>query len=62
VDGQAPPRRLALVDARFSALAAIATLVVAVLAAVAGAPVVAAIWLLLSLGFGVRALIGYRRR
>lgn len=51
-----------MVDARFSALAALATLLVAVLAAVAGAPVVAAIWGLLSLGFCVRALLGYRRR
>jgi len=51
-----------VVDARFSALAAIATLIVAVLAAVAGATVVAAVWGALSLGFCVRALAGYRRR
>jgi hypothetical protein len=51
-----------VVDARFSALAAVATLVVTVLAAVAGATVVAAIWGALSLGFCVRAVAGFRRR
>jgi hypothetical protein len=51
-----------MVDARFSALAAVATLIVAVAAAVAGAPVVAAVWGVLSLGFCVRAVAGFRRR
>jgi hypothetical protein len=51
-----------VVDARFSTLAAIATLAVAVIAALAGAPVVAAVWGALSLGFCLRALLGYRRR
>jgi hypothetical protein len=51
-----------LVDVRFSVLAATATLAVAILAAVKGAPVAAAIWTLLAVGFVVRAVFGYRRR
>jgi hypothetical protein len=51
-----------MVDARFSALAAVATLIVAVLAAAKGANVVAVVWGALAVGFGVRAAAGYRRR
>jgi hypothetical protein len=51
-----------MVDARFSTLAAGATLLVAVLAALSGAAVVAAVWAALAVGFALRALIGYRRR
>jgi hypothetical protein len=51
-----------MVDARFSALAALASLVVVVLSALAGAWVAALVWGLLAAGFAVRALQGYRRR
>jgi hypothetical protein len=51
-----------MVDARFSFLAGLATLIVAVLSALAGAPYVAAVWGALALGFALRALLGYRRR
>ncbi len=51
-----------MVDARFSTIAAMATLAVAVLAAVKGAPVAAAVWGLLAVGFAARAALGLRRR
>jgi hypothetical protein len=51
-----------MVDARFSAIAAVATATVAVLAAIKDAPVVAGVWALLAVGFVIRAAIGYRRR
>jgi hypothetical protein len=51
-----------MVDARFSTVAALATLAVAALAALAGAWAVAIVFALLAAGFAVRALQGYRRR
>ncbi len=51
-----------MVDARFSAIASVATLAVAVASALEGVLVVAAIWGALAVGFAVRALSGYRRR
>jgi uncharacterized membrane protein len=45
----------------FSLCAALACLIVAILAAVKGAPVVTLIWGLLAVGFVVRAAYGYRR-
>jgi len=51
-----------MVDARFSTIASLATLAVAVLAAAAGAFVVAGLWGALALGFAIRAAAGYRRR
>jgi hypothetical protein len=51
-----------MVDARFSALAAIASAIVALLTATNGAPVAAGVWSVLAVGFIVRAAIGYRRR
>ena len=51
-----------MVDVRFSALAALATLTVAVLSAVQGAVAVGAVFGLLALGFALRALQGLRRR
>jgi hypothetical protein len=50
-----------MVDARFSSLAALGTLVVAVLGAAQEAWAVAALFGLLSAGFALRALQGYRR-
>jgi hypothetical protein len=49
-----------MVDARFSSLAALATLAVAVLGAVQQAWAVAAVFTLLSAGFALRALQGHR--
>jgi hypothetical protein len=46
----------------FSFSAAAASVVVTVLSAVKGAPVVAAVWGLLAVGFVVRALYGMQRR
>ena len=51
-----------MVDARFSSLAALATLVVAALGAAQEAWAVAAVFGLLSAGFALRALQGYRGR
>jgi hypothetical protein len=51
-----------MVDARFSSLAALATLAVAVLGAAQQAWAVAAVFGLLSAGFALRALQGYRAR
>jgi hypothetical protein len=51
-----------MVDARFSSIAAFATLVVAVLAAAQQAWAVAGVFALLSAGFALRALQGYRAR
>jgi membrane protein implicated in regulation of membrane protease activity len=51
-----------MVDVRFSALAAFATLAVALLAAAQGAWAVAAVFALVSAGFVVRALQGYHGR
>ncbi|HEY4450151.1 MAG TPA: hypothetical protein VGN13_00990 [Solirubrobacteraceae bacterium] len=51
-----------MVDARFSTLAALASLAVAVLSAAAAAWAVAIVFAVLAAGFAVRALQGYRRR
>jgi hypothetical protein len=45
----------------FSLCAALASLTIAILAAVKGAPVVAIVWGALAVGFVLRALYGYRR-
>jgi hypothetical protein len=45
----------------FSLCAALASLVIAILAAVKGAPVVAIVWGLLAVGFVARAAFGARR-
>lgn len=45
----------------FSLSAAAASLLIAILAAVKGAPVVALIWGLLAVGFVIRAAYGYNR-
>ncbi len=45
----------------FSLCAATASLLVAILAAVKGAPVVAIVWGVLAVGFVLRALYGRRR-
>jgi hypothetical protein len=50
-----------MVDARFSVLAGVATLLVAVLAALSGAWAVAGVFGLLTIGFTVRAAQGRRR-
>jgi predicted benzoate:H+ symporter BenE len=50
-----------MVDFRFSLIAALACLMVALLAGVKGVGVVAAVWGLLAVGFLVRALQGRRR-
>ncbi len=46
----------------FSLCAATASLLIAILAAVKGAPVVAIVWGALAIGFVVRAAYGRRRR
>jgi hypothetical protein len=51
-----------MVDARFSTIASLASLVVALLAAGEAAWAVAVVFGLLAVGFAVRALQGYRRR
>jgi hypothetical protein len=51
-----------MVDARFSTVAALACLVVALLSAVTDAWAVASVFALLAVGFTVRALYGYRGR
>jgi hypothetical protein len=51
-----------VVDARFSTVAALACLTVAVLSALGDAWAVAIVFGLLAGGFAVRALQGYRRR
>jgi hypothetical protein len=45
----------------FSLSAAAASLLIAILAAIKGAPVVALVWGVLAVGFVVRAAYGYRR-
>jgi hypothetical protein len=45
----------------FSICAALACLIVSVVAAIKGAPVVALVWGLLAVGFVIRAAYGYRR-
>ncbi len=45
----------------FSLCAAIASLLIAVLAAAKGAPAVTAVWGALAIGFALRALLGRRR-
>lgn len=59
---RSPPAFTAMVDARFSTLAALASLAVAVLSAAAAAWAVAIVFAVLAAGFAVRALQGYRRR
>ena len=51
-----------MADARFAALAAIATLGVAVASTLAGAWFVACVFALLCVGFAVRAAAGFRSR
>lgn len=51
-----------VVDARFSTIAALASLLVAVASAAASAWAVAAVFGLLAAGFALRALQGYRGR
>lgn len=46
----------------FSLCAALASLAIAILAAVKGAPVVAIVWGLLALGFAARAAFGVKRQ
>ncbi len=46
----------------FSLCAAAASLLIAILAAVKGAPVVAIVWGALAVGFVARAAYGYRRK
>jgi hypothetical protein len=46
----------------FSLCAALACLIVAILAAVKGAPVVAVVWGALAVGFVIRAAYGYARK
>jgi hypothetical protein len=50
-----------MVDVRFSAIAALASLTVAVLAGAKGVVAVAAVFSLLAVGFLLRALQGHRR-
>ena len=45
----------------FSLCAAVACLIVAILAAAKGAPVVALVWGLLAVGFAIRAAYGHAR-
>lgn len=45
----------------FSLCAAVASLLIAILAATKSAPVVAIVWGLLAVGFVLRAAYGYRR-
>jgi hypothetical protein len=46
----------------FSLSAAAASLLIAILAAVKGVPVVTAVWGLLAVGFAIRAANGFKRR
>jgi hypothetical protein len=46
----------------FSLSAAAASLLIAILAAVKGVPVVTAVWAALAVGFVIRAAYGYKRR
>ncbi|HWG08670.1 MAG TPA: hypothetical protein VN672_06645 [Solirubrobacteraceae bacterium] len=70
--GAGPPARLprrrpesanlpGMANIVFSLCAAVACLVVAILAAAKGAPVVALVWGLLAVGFAIRAAYGHAR-
>jgi hypothetical protein len=55
------PTRISIANIAFSLCAAVASLLIAILAAAKGAPVVAIVWGLLAIGFVLRAAYGYRR-
>ncbi len=55
-------RGLVIANVTFSISAAAASLLIAILAALKGAPVVAIVWGALAVGFVARAAYGYRRK
>lgn len=62
--GRRPPigEATSIANVTFSLCAAAASLLIAILAAAKGVPVVAIVWGLLAIGFVLRALLGRRRR